>query len=255
MTVLGAEVVVPSGLPTGTEKALRCFLAAYPGCIESVQSEESRVTLTMASGAVVVFEDYLPKKYQQRIDDPDLADTLHDAYPAEMSFKTWPEGLDPGRYRSDAFLGAIYGSTKSEVKKNLVTVDFLGHKLSFNQCNGAAAALKKVAADLAEVLKKKPGLKPHLENLGGTYNWRKVAGTSRLSAHSYGISIDLNTDLGAYWQWEKKQALAEMKKRLAYPQEIVKVFEKHGFIWGGKWYYYDLMHFEYRPELLPPHAP
>jgi hypothetical protein len=32
--------------------------------------------------------------------------------------------------------------------------------------------------------------------------------------------------------------------------KIVDVFEKHGFIWGGKWYHYDTMHFEYRPELL-----
>jgi hypothetical protein len=30
----------------------------------------------------------------------------------------------------------------------------------------------------------------------------------------------------------------------------VRVFEKHGFIWGGAWYHYDTMHFEYRPELL-----
>ena len=35
-----------------------------------------------------------------------------------------------------------------------------------------------------------------------------------------------------------------------YPQEIVEIFEKHGFIWGGKWSHFDLMHFEYRPELL-----
>ena len=28
--------------------------------------------------------------------------------------------------------------------------------------------------------------------------------------------------------------------------------EKHGFIWGGRWYHYDTMHFEYRPELLVP---
>lgn len=28
-------------------------------------------------------------------------------------------------------------------------------------------------------------------------------------------------------------------------------FERHGFIWGAKWYHYDSMHFEYRPELLP----
>ena len=31
---------------------------------------------------------------------------------------------------------------------------------------------------------------------------------------------------------------------------IVDVFERNGFIWGGKWYHYDTMHFEYRPELL-----
>ena len=34
------------------------------------------------------------------------------------------------------------------------------------------------------------------------------------------------------------------------PREIVDIFERHGFIWGGKWYHYDTMHFEYRPELL-----
>ena len=32
--------------------------------------------------------------------------------------------------------------------------------------------------------------------------------------------------------------------------EIVEIFERHGFIWGGKWYHYDTMHFEYRPELI-----
>ncbi len=33
------------------------------------------------------------------------------------------------------------------------------------------------------------------------------------------------------------------------PMEIVRIFEKHGFIWGGRWHHYDTMHFEYRPEL------
>jgi hypothetical protein len=32
--------------------------------------------------------------------------------------------------------------------------------------------------------------------------------------------------------------------------EIVKIFEKYGFIWGGKWFVFDNMHFEYRPEIL-----
>ena len=31
---------------------------------------------------------------------------------------------------------------------------------------------------------------------------------------------------------------------------VIDTFEKYGFIWGRKWYHYDAMHFEYRPELL-----
>ena len=34
------------------------------------------------------------------------------------------------------------------------------------------------------------------------------------------------------------------------PRAIVDAFERHGFVWGGRWYHYDTMHFEYRPELL-----
>ena len=34
------------------------------------------------------------------------------------------------------------------------------------------------------------------------------------------------------------------------PAEVIDIFERHGFIWGGKWSHYDTMHFEYRPELL-----
>jgi hypothetical protein len=32
--------------------------------------------------------------------------------------------------------------------------------------------------------------------------------------------------------------------------EIVEIFERHGFIWGGKWYHFDTFHFEYRPEII-----
>ena len=30
----------------------------------------------------------------------------------------------------------------------------------------------------------------------------------------------------------------------------IEIFEKNGFIWGGKWDLWDNMHFEYRPELI-----
>ena len=36
----------------------------------------------------------------------------------------------------------------------------------------------------------------------------------------------------------------------ASPPSFVEVFEQHGFVWGGKWLYFDTIHFEYRPEAL-----
>lgn len=44
---------------------------------------------------------------------------------------------------------------------------------------------------------------------------------------------------------------ADGSKRLnTYPSEISEVFEKHNFIWGGKWGHFDIMHYEYRPEII-----
>jgi hypothetical protein len=42
-----------------------------------------------------------------------------------------------------------------------------------------------------------------------------------------------------YWLWSPKGGY-----RNRIPIEIVEIFEKHGFIWGGKWGHFDTMHFE-----------
>jgi hypothetical protein len=70
--------------------------------------------------------------------------------------------------------------------------------------------------------------------------------------HSYGVAIDINLNLSHYWQWDckcKDENVPLTYKNLI-SAKVVELFEKHGFIWGGKWYHYDTMHFEYRPELL-----
>ena len=57
-----------------------------------------------------------------------------------------------------------------------------------------------------------------------------------------------------YWVWTRVNNKAwyavPYDKRWHPPKEVVKVFEKYGFIWGGKWHNYDTIHFEYRPELI-----
>ena len=75
---------------------------------------------------------------------------------------------------------------------------------------------------------------------------------NRLSAHSYGMTIDIGGNYKTYWLWAKPGAKEtdNVPYKNKMPHEIVEIFEKHGFIWGGRWYHYDTMHFEYRPEIL-----
>jgi hypothetical protein len=66
------------------------------------------------------------------------------------------------------------------------------------------------------------------------------------------MTIDVNVNYSNYWQWDAKSTKENIKLnfRNKIPLKLVKIFEKYGFIWGGNWYHYDTMHFEYRPELL-----
>ena len=137
-------------------------------------------------------------------------------------------------------------SNEAAVRRKLVSVRWFGQKVPFTKVNGAAGQLRKVAAELARF----PEYRKYLTN-ASTFYWRKVRGADRQSAHSYGIAIDINTSFADYWLWDHPGCLET--DSISYgnriPMEIVRVFEKHGFIWGGRWYHYDTMHFEYRPEL------
>jgi D-alanyl-D-alanine carboxypeptidase len=94
---------------------------------------------------------------------------------------------------------------------------------------------------------------PFLLPSGGGYHCRMVAGTNEPSPHAYGIAIDIAIGPAHYWLWDKQRPPAQRPaavNRPTLPREIVAIFERHGFIWGGRWLHYDTMHFEYRPELL-----
>ena len=111
-----------------------------------------------------------------------------------------------------------------------------------------AEALRRVSARVDLAMKKDPSLSRMFTKLGGTFNWRTIAGSDSRSLHSWGVAIDLNTELAHYWRNEPQNRPLIWKN--SYPQAIVDAFEAEGFVWGGRWYHFDTMHFEYRPELL-----
>ena len=121
-----------------------------------------------------------------------------------------------------------------------------GAPLRVTTGNGAADQLEAVVRDLERL---PAAMTSYLVPSAGTYNCRVIAGTDRRSMHAYGAAIDISTRHADYWRWAGGEG-ARYRNRI--PWEIVQVFERHGFIWGGKWSHFDTMHFEYRPELLPP---
>ncbi|ULH15767.1 M15 family metallopeptidase [Deinococcus sp. KNUC1210] len=181
-----------------------------------------------------------------RLDHPDLRELLRQPYPACMPLNAPAYANDPGRARPAAFFGRMYGSSPATVRANLEPVNWFGQTLMFSRVNGAANALRAVEHDLAA----QPALRKYLTPSAGTYLWRVVAGSTRQSAHSWGIAIDINTRYSAYWEWS---GYREFQRGIPYsnrlPQAVVWAFERHGFVWGGRWYHSDTMHFEYRPEL------
>lgn len=202
-------------------------------------------SLVFPDGTTIPCDDGKNKNFTEKLDDCDIEDMFSMNYDTISSLP--PYLNDCGRGRCEALFKKMYGSNKKTARKNLVSVDWFGQKIRFTKINGAADQLRKVAFELSEL----PHLRYYLTN-ASSFNWRKVRGANRQSAHSYGIAIDINTSFSDYWLWSNPNSTETdtLKYMNRIPFEIVKVFERHGFIWGGRWYHYDTMHFEYRPELF-----
>jgi hypothetical protein len=228
---------------------LAALTAGYPKTLQALEIRSDQRLLVCFAGQKFIYDDGLTKTFEQRLANPDIKDMFYQTYPLTNPTDRLPEDFDPGRYRIDGFFTALYGASQSAVARNCVAVEFCGNSVKFNARYGAADALRAVSADLTPLLAQKPELRSYVNKLAGTFNWRKVAGTERLSNHSFATAIDLNVQKAAYWRWQPPAQL-ETFSRKNWPTELIEAFERHGFIWGGKWWHFDTMHFEYRPEII-----
>ena len=234
-------------VPVGLQRLLK----AYPDYLKSATQN----TLVWKDNTTMTYDDGIPKKeYDILMASPDLEDQLM-AYPYSAGrnyIKPPTKNLDPGRIRYEPFFHKMYGRSAKEVKAHLVPIKWLrksaNKTLMITSINNVNKKLQAVSDELDTF---PADLKKYVIKPAGTFNWRPIKNTGRLSPHSFGIAIDISTKFSDYWEWDKSKS---SNQTLAYknqiPLEIVEIFEKHGFIWGGKWYHYDTMHFEYRPEML-----
>jgi len=117
--------------------------------------------------------------------------------------------------------------------------------------NGKLKFFKPAHAQLLAVFSEieRAGLQDRLISIAGSFNARLQkrpnGGVVKTpSNHSFGTALDINSDFNR--QGRKPAAVGERGS----VRELVPIFEKHGFKWGGQFRTPDGMHFEVA-KLLP----
>ncbi|WP_295156317.1 M15 family metallopeptidase [uncultured Brachyspira sp.] len=163
------------------------------------------------------------------------------------------------KYINNKFLNTLYdGNNEKTILKHIGTKSILGYKVRVHDY--VYEPLSNVSVEVRLIAQTNKEVENFLDSLKivSGYVWKIISKSSSISYHSYGVAFDTlpkkNYGKQIYWAWTRVNNKAwyavPYDKRWHPPKEVVKVFEKYGFIWGGKWHNYDTIHFEYRPELI-----
>jgi hypothetical protein len=192
-------------------------------------------------------------------------------YPAELPPWTKPNPEEMSRLgnnmttrsraalRRSPFMDDLWQArTHAEASNNTRRIRFLGNSARVH--NLIIENLSLVEARILAAAANDPQVQAWINSISVTesFAWRNIAGTQSRSFHSYGIALDLlPRSLGrrqTYWLWTSQHRSdwwnVSYNERYHPPDAVISAFEAYGFIWGGKWFRFDTMHFEYRPEVL-----
>ncbi len=257
------------------EIILNAYKEAYPHLIAEVTRGEKDWIVKFKNGNTYFWADgkVLPQKVLPKSDKY----TRYTIYPYNMNGRS-PElyteeqieklrvKKQPRRKKRE-FIPGVEGSLYKELytitnrksaKKQLTEVKLSGHYITVHKI--IADKIKSIDSKIILLAKTDKEVSSFLKSIGSVeaFNWRKIAGTDRMSNHSFGIAIDILPKKYRkkilYWAWEsdknEKWMLLPQSSLWTPPDQVVKIFLEEGFAWGGHWDRYDTMHFEYRPELI-----
>lgn len=164
------------------------------------------------------------------------------------------------RERFNDFLDTLYEiSSRSDAERIVIRIEFLGNATRVHPL--LVEPLERVERTIRALTPHDPHVAAFVDELAAVhgYNWRTIAGTVRRSYHSYGVAVDLMprsySGSWPYWLWAAQGGIDRwwelpMESRWQIPQPVIDAFEDQGFVWGGKWLFFDNLHFEYRPESI-----
>jgi len=246
---LVVALLTPPMIAARADPAIDALVAAYP---DHLVRHDGTHLFWKDGTRMIISDGRTDKTFEEMLEDPDIDDKFTFPYPLGPDVRPPGFNENPGRIRHEAFFVKMYGDCRrSDVTKRLKPVPWMpsrrGGSVRVTTVNGVADRLAAVVTDLEKL---PASMTQYLVPSSGTYNCRTIANTTRLSVHSFGAAIDINTQFTDYWEWSKGPNGHPPKWRNRIPGEIGEIFERHGFIWGAKWFHFDTMHFEYRPELI-----
>jgi len=264
----------PIPAPTRAQRVTSALFAAYPDKIERIEfrNDDWAVLLNdtwfyFAGGRLMPYDelinaaDYSPIQfynYPEKL--PAWEERAHERSERSERFRNWTNTERRIRSRRSYFFwdSLWQAAERSDIEARLTDVKFLGWSPTVHK--QIQEPLKQVDAEIMAAAKTEPSLLEWIDDIGslGGYYWRDIAGTVIRSPHSYGTAIDILPKSlkgkQTYWLWTSDHTeewwTVPYEKRWHPPDTVIKAFENHGFIWGGKWPLFDTMHFEYRPEIL-----
>lgn len=249
-----AATVATSG-PIEDDPRVRAFAEAYGPLIDSVTYLNDEVVFTLG-GRPIHFRD-------GRMLDGNRLNRSEDCDPIFYRYSLSPLTQPPPREELPTYCTdvaeSLWGRTEAEIRRHGRSATFLDHRVFLNRL--VLGPLASVERDLLAAATRDRSVAEWIEELDITYSFirRDIAASQNQSYHGWGLAIDLvpmsYEGRHVYWRWSRvfdreSWHRIPIEQRWSPPQRVVEIFERHGFVWGGKWAHFDMIHFEYRPEIV-----
>jgi len=236
-------------------RILISLISGYPENIERIDIKKNDFILHI--NGIKIYYQKGKMLSEKNLPFADRFDPIFYSYnPGPQILPSLPRPLISNR--ADDFLIALIGASEKEARKNCKWVPFLCHKVFVHRL--CTSPLKQVEKTIIEKAKHSIIVKRFIDNIKLIYSFdrREIEGASSMSYHAFGLALDIiPRSYGrkhVYWRWSKdlvKEWWAiPISERWIPPVEVITAFEENGFVWGGKWFRFDNVHFEYRPEII-----
>ena len=251
-----ADDPIPRESALRTDVRVRAFLHAYGSFVDSVIYRDDDLVFSLA-GKAIYFQDGRMLA-EDRLDRRDRCDPIFYRYPLDALSEPPPLPDEPVRFCTD-LQEAMWGRTETEIRRKARSTRFIDRRMFVNDV--VADALLDVERDLLAIAHDDDAVAEWIDDTEVAYSFldRGIAGTATRSHHAWGLAVDFVPSSyegrQVYWRWTRAWNRSgwdrtPLEQRWSPPVAVIEVFERHGFLWGGKWAHFDNIHFEYRPEII-----